>query len=262
MYMRKMAAIYYFSMFLCVIFHSLCLAQPRVSIITSVYNGDFFIEQFLQDITRQSIFDQCELLLINANSPGHEEEIIKRYVQLYPNNIIYRRLDADPGLYGVWNLGIELAQSEYLTNANLDDRLAINCLEVLSAALDANPDIDLVYSDGYITTRPNELFENRSTQEVIYYAEFSLRAMVNCLPGSHPMWRKSMHKKYGMFDVRFKVAGDYEMWLRAAFAGSRFKKIPGIYGLYYCNPQGLSTNHTNGVPVQERNILMARYFGM
>lgn len=43
---------------------------PKISILTSVYNGDEFIRPFLEDITRQTIFEEkCELVLVNANSP-------------------------------------------------------------------------------------------------------------------------------------------------------------------------------------------------
>ena len=70
---------------------SVICQDPKISIITSVYNGDQFIEGFLADITQQTIFDQCELILINANSPGNEEPVIKKYMDQYPN-IIYQRL--------------------------------------------------------------------------------------------------------------------------------------------------------------------------
>src|SRR5581483_10009648 len=72
--------------------------KPRVSIITSMYNGDEYIEEFLADIVRQTIFKQCELILINANSPGHEEKIIQKYMNRY-SNIIYIKLNYDPGIY-------------------------------------------------------------------------------------------------------------------------------------------------------------------
>ena len=66
-----------------------------------VYNGDEFIEGFLADITRQTIFDQCELIIINANSPGNEEPVIKKYMAQYPN-IVYKRLDQ--GSRNLWNM--------------------------------------------------------------------------------------------------------------------------------------------------------------
>ena len=57
--------------------------KPRVTIITSVYKGDKFIKGFLEDIVQQTIFNDCELIIINANSPEKEDDIIKRYADKY-----------------------------------------------------------------------------------------------------------------------------------------------------------------------------------
>jgi len=51
-----------------------------------------------------------------------------------------------------------------------------------------------------------------------------------------------MHERYGLFDESFKMAGDWEMWLRAVDNGSEFRRVEGAHGLYYENPEGLSTN--------------------
>ena len=217
--------------------------QPKVSIITSIYDGDDFIAQFLSDITRQTIFEQTELILINANSPGNEEPIIKEYMKKFPN-IVYKKLDKDPGLYAVWNIAIKLAKSDFITNANLDDRRNPESLEKQLKALEENPNIDLVYSDFYVTFEPNETFEHNTHQYAIYPDEFSPNVMYKCITGPIPMWRKDLHEKYGYFDEEFKSGGDFEMWNRAASLGSKFKKIPGILGLYFYNPKGLSTDNT------------------
>ena len=101
--------------------------------------------------------------MINANSPGNEEEVIQEYLEKYPNNIVYKRLEEDPGIYGVWNIGVEMSSGEYLTNANLDDRKAINSLERHARELYTSSDVDLVYADMAITDKPNETFENNSS---------------------------------------------------------------------------------------------------
>ena len=221
---------------------------PKVSIITSIYNGDEYIEQFMEDITSQTIFEEkCELVLIDANSPGNEEEIIKPYIEKYPNNIVYKKLDQDPGIYAVWNMGVEMATGEYLTNANLDDRHAPFAYEKQSVTLLANPDVDLVYADMLITDQPNETWAvNSSNGRKYNFPEFSYDhlKMVN-MPHAAPMWRKSLHKKHGLFDQKYKSAGDWEMWLRAAQKGSKFMKISTPVGLYYFNPTGISTNPDN-----------------
>jgi hypothetical protein len=237
--------------------------QPRISIITSVFKGDYFIAPFLADITSQKVFDQCELILINANSPGVgcESNIIQVYCKKYPEQIVYLELDQDIGLYAVWNLAIRMARGEYLTNANLDDRLSPDCYEVHARVLDCNSQVDLVYSDSYLTYVPNENFRINSSSSIIRYPEFesSLMQKIN-LPSFNPMWRKALHSKYGYFDEQLKIAGDWDFWLRLVVDGVLFKKAPGIHGLFYYNKQGLSLNRDQYKrQLLERNLIRSRY---
>jgi len=241
---------------------------PRISIITSIYKGEKFIKHFLQEITKQTVFKDCELILINANSPEDEEKIIKPYLKKY-KNIIYKKLQNRVTIYSAWNEAIKLASGEYITNANLDDRLDYKCYETYLNYLDKNPDIDLVYADGYETDKINISFHSVSgacpsklaksedldkrsrkcfakqklSNHKIYKPEFSKTNLRhNCLPSFYPMWRANLHNKFGLFNDNFTIAGDWEFWVRIANGGSKFKKIPGVYGLAYHNPIGLSTN--------------------
>ncbi len=216
-------------------------SKPRISIITSVYNGDAFVEGFLKDITQQTIFNQCELIMINANSPGHEEPIIKEYMTKYPN-IIYVNLPQDPGVYGVWNQAIKMASADLVTNANLDDRSHPQALEKQVEEMEVHPDIDLVYAGYLVTHVPNDTYAGNHAKEQVDPPEFSIKNIRYCLPGPRPVWRKSMHERYGFFDETFLSSGDAEMWVRAVSLGSKFKKVPGFYTLYYFNPEGLSTD--------------------
>lgn len=239
---------------------------PKVSIITSVYDGDDFIRPFLEDITRQTIFkDKCELVIVNANSPGNEEEVIKEYVEKYPENIIYKRLDQDPGIYGTWNEAIKLSSGEYITNANLDDRKSINSIEKHAKELFSDESVDLVYADSFITNSPNETFESNTSQGRRYnFEQFSKKAMLRGnQPHNNPMWRKSLHDKNGLFDSEFKSAGDWEFFLRCAFNGSTFRKLSEPLGLYYFNPKGISTNFENfSWKQEEEQKIYEKYKGL
>lgn len=222
--------------------------QPKISIITSIFRGDFFIEHFLADITRQTVFADCELILINANPPGtgHELDEISKYLSLYPGQIIYKQLAQDPGIYGVWNLGIKLARGKYITNANLDDRLAPDCYAVHAQVLDQNINIDLVYSNSYVTNIANQNFENHHSIGLINCPEFAPKNIkLANLPSFNPMWRKTVHDRFGYFDEQFKIAGDWEFWVRIIAGGAKFKKASGVHGLFYYNPKGLSSNQDN-----------------
>lgn len=217
------------------------MAKPRVAIITSMYKGDDFIESFMADITRQTIFDQCEFIIINANSPGNEEKVIKKYMKKH-SNIIYVKLGYDPGIYAVWNLAIKLASADLITNANLDDRRNPDIMRIHAEALEQDPSVDLVYSNYYLCDYPNEPYDTGKPVQLVNMYEFKPTRMNWCLPDRAPMWRKSMHEKYGYFDETFYSAGDWEMWNRAVSRGSTFKKVHAEAGVFYWNPQGLSTD--------------------
>ncbi|MGC2310062.1 MAG: glycosyltransferase [Candidatus Babeliaceae bacterium] len=220
-------------------------SKPLVSIISSVYKGDEFITLFLKNIVQQTIFDQCELILVNAHSPDNEEPIILEYCKQYPN-IVYVRLDHDPGLYAVWNYAIrELAHGEFITNANIDDYRFPGSIEIQVSFLKRYPAIDLVYGDSFIIKNPytETFFETEFSRNFMSnYHEFALTTMVYCLPGPAPLWRKSMHDTYGYFDETFFSSGDHEFWLRAVSQGAKFMKIPCIACIYYQNINGLSTS--------------------
>ena len=217
----------------------------KVSIITSMYKGDSHIDGFLKNMISQTYFDKCELIIVDGNSPGNERETIDKYMNQH-DNIIYHRLEEDPGIYGCWNKGIEISSGEYITNANLDDKRANDQIESFVREAQRSPDIDLVYSYCFVTNKDHEDFYNNSSNNRVYpIMPFSTENMIKCLPGCMPLWRRSMHDGIGLFDESYKYSGDWEMWLRAVRNGSRFKMIDSAYGLYYMSPVGLSTSPEN-----------------
>ncbi len=215
---------------------------PTISIITSLYKAEKYIENFLENITKQTIFDDCELILIDAYYTDKQYSIIKQYQEKY-SNIKYYKLDKDPGIYGCWNLGIKYSTGEYICNSNVDDCREIENLEILRKHLYYNKDIDLVYGD---SCEVNEIPTLNKKYNLSLYEHsinhFSKENMIKCLPGPLPLWKRSMHEKVGLFDEEYKFAGDWELWLRAAKKDCKFKKVNTISGYYYHNPEGKSTN--------------------
>lgn len=234
---------------------------PKISLVTSVFRAEDYIEQLMEDVTRQTIFEShCEWIILNANKEGDdfEENLILEYQKKYPNNIIYKRLEVDPGIYDTWNMGIKMATGDFVTNVNCDDRRPAWAYEAQAKLLVSNPDVDLVYNDSYITHEPNIMWEDVEPNTQRYnFEQFSKEAMLRGnLPHNNPMWRRSVHDKHGYFNQYYKSAGDWDFWLRCAFGGSKFKKCADVLGVYYFNPTGMSTNpeHDSWKKEHEREI--------
>ena len=235
---------------------------PKVSIICSLYKGGEYIEHFMSEVVKQTIFEKCELIILDANSPDKEYEVIEEYIKKY-NNIFYERLEKVLNVQETMNLGIKKSSGEYLALWNVDDTRAYNSLEVMAKTLSVDPLVDLVYADSYQTNVKNETFANNSSHDKLYEHStntFSKENMIKCLPGPLPMWRKTMNESNGMFNTELKFAGDWEMWLRCVQNGSTFKKIPEVLGLYYYNPYGLSTMKKNtSEKLKEESSIFNKY---
>lgn len=231
-----------------------------VSAIASLYRGGDYIEQFLDNITTQTIFaDHCELIIIDADSPENEAEVIARYMARFPN-IVYHRTSTRIGIYEAWNLGVSMARGRYLTNTNLDDLRRFDSFERQVEILEKFPFVDVVYQDFYYSFEGKAPFAKSAAvgykSQVPVVTPYNL--MLSNSPHNAPMWRRALHEEMGLFDASFRSAGDYEFWLRCIQAGKTFYKVNDPHVVYFVNPEGLSTRpDTRGI--DEANRITKRH---
>lgn len=221
-----------------------------VSAVASLYRGGDYIEQFLENITSQTIFESCcELIIIDADSPEDEYEVISAYMKRY-KNIVYHRASTRIGIYEAWNLGVQMARGKYVTNANLDDLRRRDSFERQVEILEKFSFVDVVYQDFYYSFDGNG--DVNKAAAIGVKSDVPVITPYNLLrsnsPHNAPMWRRSLHDDVGMFDADYKSAGDYDFWLRCVEAGKVFYKINDPHVVYFVNPQGLSTQpNTRGL---------------
>ena len=225
--------------------------NKRVSLITSVFNGDRDINGFLKNMGELDGYDEFEHFLIRAGSSGDEHQKLIDHVIAWPETAVYVNLAEDPGVYGVWNLGAQLATSPLLSNANLDDRRAPEHTRTLVDILERHPDVAAVSSFLRVTEIPNRtwyestdarlMFGDQQTGEYGVEALFKptrddvrARNLVHCMP----VWRRELHAFYGYFDEkRYGPSADWEYWVRVGAAGERFRFVSQPLGLYLNDPK-------------------------
>lgn len=225
--------------------------MARVALITSVYKNGDMLQPFLDDVARQTMFTDSLLILVNCSDDLHDRKACVRFAMDNLACVEHIHVKDDPGIYAAWNIGIKRAIAHkipYITNANVDDRLHPECLERHVALLDAKQEVSVAYCQNLCTHVPNETWETTEATNRYPTGPFNPLAMLrHNLPHNHPVWRANLHEKYGFFDESLKSAADYEFWLRCVANGEKFELIPENLGLYYFNPQGISTNKENQV---------------
>lgn len=214
--------------------------SPRLTIIVSIYNAEKFIRGFLDNLMEQTVLADCQVLLLDAQSTDSTAAIIKEYE--HPS-LEYILLQDRLSIYETWNKGVALSKAPILTNWNTDDRRKFDSLESQLLFLENNPSSDVCYGYTAWSTVPNEKFEQNNLLNLYPCYEVTARTMMeNNSPHCMPMWRKSLHEKFGLFDLEYPTAADFDFWMKCLEGGAKFSRLFEVVGLYYYNPQGLSTN--------------------
>lgn len=230
----------------------------ELTVITSVFNSEPFLDHFFQDIKRQSIFKDCEFLMLDANSTDNSRQIILEQCLKHKN--IHYCPAGNRNIYATWNLGVVLSNSEFLTNWNTDDRREADSLERQINLLKENPDIGLCYGRTLWVDTPNVNVEDCDPRNETPCFPATIESMLQFnSPHCLPVWRKTLHDRLGYFDDSFFSAGDYEMWMRALSRGYKFGMIDEVVGAYYRNPKGISSNPEN-LDRAVREVLKIRNF--
>ncbi len=219
-----------------------------VTAIISAYNAERFLAGRLDDLMAQSLYEQgrLQVIICNAGSTDGTGRIIREYMQRMPLTVITSLRDP---IYTSWNRCIGMATGDYITNANCDDRLWPQALELLAVTLDRFEEVGLAYGDAWVTDTKNAAWGEwyHVTKQPPYatgklaWPEFDPLLLTKlCYTGNAPMWRRSLHKQYGMFDESYLLAGDYEWSLRLVANGIKFQHIPETLGLFYNDGAGIN----------------------
>lgn len=177
----------------------------KVSIITVCYNSASTLQDTIESVLAQSYKD-IEYIVVDGGSTDETPAILDKYKSSISRCVSER----DNGLYDAMNKGIAMATGELIAILNSDDLLAhVHVIADIVAAIDANT--DAVCSDVHIfkDKKENIVRKYRCTR----WKPWMLR--IGHQP-PHPGFfvRKSCYERFGVFDLQFKRAADFELLLR------------------------------------------------
>ncbi|HSB73562.1 MAG TPA: putative sugar O-methyltransferase [Candidatus Methylomirabilis sp.] len=207
----------------------------KVSALVSVYKAERFMRGLLEDLERQTIADRLEIVIVDSHSPENERRIVEEFQRRH-DNIVYVRTEERENSHVALNRAIRMARGKYVTLANADDRHRPDAFERMLAALEARPEVALVYADSAITDQENGTLDTARILGRMRLPGFDQRLLFRgCCVGPQPMWRRELHARHGEFDPEYEICGDYEFWLRIGVQET-FLHLPEVLGLYLMSP--------------------------
>lgn len=96
----------------------------KISVIVPIYNTEKFLRKCIESIVNQTL-QEIEIILINDGSTDNSHNICLEYAEKYPEKIRYIN-NKNIGCSATRNLGIKLAQGEYIAFVDSDDYIEPN----------------------------------------------------------------------------------------------------------------------------------------
>ncbi|WP_396146815.1 glycosyltransferase family 2 protein [Flavobacterium sp.] len=112
--------------------------NPLISVIIPVYNVSKYLKQCLDSIVNQT-YKNLEIILVNDGSTDDSLKICEVYEQLDSRIVVISQ--ANKGLAGARNTGIENAKGAYLMFVDSDDWMELYAIETAFSKMD---EVDLV----------------------------------------------------------------------------------------------------------------------
>ena len=199
----------------------------KLSIITVCLN-DKNIERTCKSICSQN-FDDFEWIIIDGKS---NLETIKT-IQKYKEKISKFISEKDSGIYDAMNKGILVSTGEYVSFMNAGDCFYLP--DTLSNIFNKNfYQSDILYGDVEIVKNRKTVIEKNPkniTKQFFLYGTINHQAC---------FIKKDLFLKYGLYNLRYKTASDFEKLILWEKNGCSFKYLNQIVAIHYRN--GISSN--------------------
>lgn len=186
-----------------------------ISIITPSYNSEEYLEECILSIKNQN-FKEYEHIIVDGGSKDRTLDIIKKYEGTYPMRWISEK---DNGMYDAISKGFKMAKGDIFCWLNSDDMYMPWTLATVDAVFKRK---EISWCIG----NPVQFDENGTLyfiadklitfpREVIAKGWMDGRR-VGCVQQESSFWRKSLYEKVEGIDCKYKLAGDYALWVKFA----------------------------------------------
>ncbi len=197
--------------------------KPKISIVLPTYNGEQYIVESLDSIRNQSMRD-FECIIVDDSSTDKTYEIVSDFAKNDERFKVIRN-NTNQQLPMALNIGFRNADGDYLTWTSDDNRYLKDALSEMSTYLDSHPDTMMVCANMLnIDENGRVLGENEK------YDEKTM--MLGNTVGACFMYRRKVLEELGGYDDSFRLAEDYEYWMRILKTYGKIGHLDKILYLY------------------------------
>jgi glycosyltransferase involved in cell wall biosynthesis len=205
------------------------MANNFISVIIPNYNHSEFLNQRIKSVLNQTYSDY-EVIILDDFSEDNSKEIIESYRSNEKiSHIIYNSKNSG-STFLQWEKGISLSKGDYIWIAESDDWCESNFLENLMIGFEMDKNCVLAFSDS-ISIFPDRsiiysTFNSGNFGKLWQGNEFVISHMLarnSLCNASMIVFKKSILESISNEYTKYKLAGDYRLWLEICPKGLVFE---------------------------------------
>jgi len=194
--------------------------MPKVSTIVPTYNYAHFLRDCVNSIIQQTYKD-FEIVVIDDGSTDETRAIVESLIESNPGVQIRYIYQNNQGPAAARNHGIREAQGEYIAFCDADDVWAPEKLDKQLDLFEQDPELAMIFSDMSQQVEDGcyeeSYFHKRGINPEKFTNVYSkLIERNNFIIPTTVVLRRKILDDVGIFDERYRVGEDYELWLRIA----------------------------------------------
>jgi glycosyltransferase involved in cell wall biosynthesis len=228
--------------------------MSKVSVLIPTYNRQHYLVEAIHSVETQRYGD-WELVVVDDGSTDNTRDTLARL----STSLTYIH-QSNRGVAAARNHAFRTSSGEYVLFLDSDDTLLPNSLNVLAAALQANPHVDVVFSDGYVVdgagVRLAALADYRRAPMEDSLEYFILGSPVVGLH-SAMFRREALVALEGPFDEQMIGYEDWDLFVRLKAQGCRFLHVPEPTCCYRFHG-GNKSAPKSGISQQRRESLIRK----
>jgi glycosyltransferase involved in cell wall biosynthesis len=182
-------------------------AQPLVTLITIVLNGEKDIRRTMDSVLEQS-YKSIEYIVIDGGSTDSTVSVLEEY----DSRLTFWESKKDKGISDAFNRGIKIASGEIIGLINSGDWYESSAVEQVVDAFQAEKEVGVVCG-------ALQFWKGNSKEYLCSSVPGLLEREMSI---THPTCfvRTELYRQFGPFSLEYKLAMDYELLLRLKTNGA------------------------------------------
>ncbi len=206
----------------------------RVSIVTISFNQARYLARAIASVLSQD-YPDIEYIVVDPGSTDGSRAIIERYKHRLARVVF----DPDDGPADGLNHGFAHATGDIVAYINADDALLPGAVREAVDYLTANPDVDVVYGDGYIVDAEGRVVRAMESTP-LNLRRYSYQ--IGMILQQATFIRRSAMDRVGGFNAANRTCWDGELIIDIALTGATIRHVRKWWGLFADYPGTISAS--------------------